>query len=155
MSLATISMTFFLSASLSVIATLLRTASIAHSALRPRFCAMTFAERSGEVLDLLAHHAFDFLAAAGHRMGRADVGARRHGGHMSRQRDEHAGRTGPGAARSDPDHNGDLRTKHFFNDGARRIEQAAGRVHLHDQRPGTVVFGARDAFTNVSRPPPD
>ncbi len=34
------SMTFFLSASLSVIATLLRTAWIAHSALRPRFCAM-------------------------------------------------------------------------------------------------------------------
>ena len=33
-------MTFFLSASFSVIATLLRTAWIAHSVLRPRFCAM-------------------------------------------------------------------------------------------------------------------
>ena len=83
-------MTFFLSASFSVIETLLRTAWIAHSVFRPRFCAMRFAEGRGEVLDLFAHHAFDFLSAAGDRMGRADIGSRRHRRNMRGHGNENA-----------------------------------------------------------------
>ena len=46
-------------------------------------------ERGSEVFDLLAHHAFDFLAAASHRVGRTDIGSRGHCRNMRRHGDEH------------------------------------------------------------------
>ena len=140
MSLATISMTFFLSASL-----LGDRHAFAHRLDRPFGVATALlrdalAERCGEVLDLLAHHAFDFLAAARHRMGRADVGARRHRRDMGRQRDEHARGARPGAARRDVNHHRHLRAEHFFDNGAGRSQQPAGRVELDDQRARAARF---------------
>ena len=127
--------------------------AFAHRLDRPLGVAAAFlrdalAERCGEVFDLLAHHALDFLAAAGHRMGCADVGARRHRCHVGGQRDEHSGGTGAGAARTDPNHDWHLRAKHFLDDGARRSEQPARSVELNYQGPRATMLRPRYAFAD-------
>jgi hypothetical protein len=88
-----------------------------------------FAEGGSEVLDFFTHHAFDFLATAGDRVSRADIGSRRHRRDMRGHRNEHARRPGSGAARRDVNHHRHLGTEHFLNDRARGIEQASRRVH--------------------------
>jgi hypothetical protein len=54
-------------------------------------------ETDGEIRHLGLHGFIRFTSADGHRMGRADAGARRHRGHVRGQRDETPGAGGRGA----------------------------------------------------------
>ena len=60
------------------------------------------------VHDLLVHGGGNITAGAGHRMGRPDVGSRRHCRDVGGGRDENPGRSRLGTAGRDVDHDGDL-----------------------------------------------
>ena len=107
-----------------------------------------FAERSGEVLDLFTHHPFDFFAAAGHRVRRADVSSRCHRRDMRGHGDENTRRTSAGTARRDVNHQRHLSAEHFLDNGARGIQQSARRIHLDDQGARAVGFRTGDAFAD-------
>ena len=92
-----------------------------------------FTERRRKILDLLPHHAFDFLTSAGDRMSRADVGSRRHRRDIGGHRDEYPGRAGPGAAGSHINHDRHRRAEQLFDDGSGGAQEPAWSVELDDQ----------------------
>ena len=148
---ATISMTFFASASRSPIATLWRTACSTQSSLRPRCCAIVARKGRGEVLDLLTHRALDVLAALLDRMRRADGRSRRHRRDVRGFRDEGAGRRGARARRRDVDDHRDRRGEHGLDDLLRGAKQPARRVELDHQRAGAFGLGRRERVVDVGR----
>ena len=105
-----------------------------------------FAEGSGEVLELLAHHALDVLAGTADRVRRPDVRPRRHGGHVGRQRDEHTGRAGARAARGHVHDHREGSGQDVLDHRPRGRQESARRVELDDQGGRPFALGARDGL---------
>jgi hypothetical protein len=83
-------------------------------------------------------------AAERHGVGRADVGARGHRGHVGGDRDEHAGRGGPAAGRGDVDHDRHGARENRLDEDAGGIDEATGRVEHDHEALSLAVGGRRD-----------
>src|SRR3990172_5137202 len=113
---ATRSMTFSFAASVAVIETLLRTASSAQVAFRPRRSARP-------------------------RMYGSDVGSGGHGGHVGGDGDKGAGRGRARSARRDIDDDRDRGAEDFFDDHPHGEIKAPGGIQLEDEHLGAGLFG--------------
>lgn len=72
-------------------------------------------------------------------VGRTDVGAGRHGGHIGGNGNHDAGRGGPGPRGGHVDHHGNPAGHHLHFDVAHGIRQSARCIQTNDKAPG--VFG--------------
>ena len=68
-------------------------------------------------------------------MGRADVRARRHRGHVRGDREDEARRGGAGACRPDEDRDRGLGRNHVRDDRARGVQEATGRAQGEHHQP--------------------
>ncbi len=106
-------------------------------------------EGFGVVLDLLRHGVVGLAELEDH-VGRAGVGAGRHGGNVRGLQQEEAGRAGARARRSDIDDDGNARAEDGAGHGAHGVDQAARRIELHQQGRGAVGVGARNGAVELA-----
>ncbi len=98
----------------------------------------------GVVLDLLAHGRVGLAAKLEHRVRRSGVGSGGHGGHVRRLKQKEARRAGARSGRRHIHNDRNPRIQNRSRHGPGRVQQAARRVHLHQQRLGAVGVGAGD-----------
>ena len=96
------------------------------------------------VLHFLVHSLVELLTKLAHRMSRSSVGAGVHRGHVRRLQQKESCRAGTRTGRSYIHDHRNPRTENRSNHGAGRVQQAARRIQLHQQRLGPVGIGLRN-----------
>ena len=129
---------------------------LAHRALRQLQVTATRSherphESGGVVLHLRLHHVVHLLAAQDYRMGRAGVGAGRHGRNVCRLQNKEAGRGRVGSAGRHVDNHRHRRSKNLLDDFAGRVDQSARRAQFNQHRVRIGLAGALDGAIYILR----
>ena len=112
------------------------------------------AARGHHVVDqFFLHGLVDLTHADRDRVGRADVGPGRHGGHVRRHGDEDPGRGGPGAPGIDINDHRNFGVGDGLNDLAHGGFQTAGGVQFNHQGRGVLALRLADALHDEFRQP--